>query len=59
MTQLMGQNMMRKDGVDHQRERHAIFPTVSPKTVRSCLAGRIHPPNPMIFWTALVGQSAI
>jgi len=34
MTQLMGQNMMRKDGVDHQRERHAIFPTVSPKTVR-------------------------
>jgi cytochrome P450 len=34
MTQLMGQNMMRKDGTDHQRERHAIFPTVSPKTVR-------------------------
>ena len=34
MTQLMGQNMMRKDGADHQRERHAIFPTVSPKTVR-------------------------
>ena len=33
MTQLMGQNMMRKDGTDHQRERHAIFPTVSPKTV--------------------------
>ena len=25
MTQLMGQNMMRKDGADHQRERHAIF----------------------------------
>jgi cytochrome P450 len=34
MTQLMGQNMMRKDGADHQRERHAIFPAVSPKTVR-------------------------
>ena len=23
MTQLMGQNMMRKDGADHQRERQA------------------------------------
>ena len=34
MTKLMGQNMMRKDGTPHQRERHAIFPTISPKTVR-------------------------
>lgn len=34
MTQLMGQNMMRKDGADHQRERHAIFPRVFPKTAR-------------------------
>ena len=34
MTQLMGQNMMRKDGDAHQRERRAIFPTLSPKTVR-------------------------
>lgn len=34
MTQLMGQNMMRKDGAAHQAERKAIFPTVSPKTVR-------------------------
>ena len=25
MTQPMGRNMMRKDGADHQRERHAIF----------------------------------
>ena len=30
MTQLMGQNMMRKDGDAHQRERRAIFPTLSP-----------------------------
>jgi hypothetical protein len=34
MTQLMGQNMMRKDGEAHMDERRAIFPTVSPKTVR-------------------------
>ncbi|MCW8843665.1 MAG: cytochrome P450 [Rhodobacteraceae bacterium] len=34
MTVLMGQNMMRKDGAEHMAERKAIFPTVSPKTVR-------------------------
>lgn len=34
MTVLMGQNMMRKDGDAHKAERNAIFPTVSPKTVR-------------------------
>ncbi len=37
MTVLMGQNMMRKDGDDHMRERRAIFPTVSPKTVKNIL----------------------
>jgi len=35
MTQLMGQNMMRKDGSLHQAERKAIFPAVSPKTVKN------------------------
>ncbi|WP_323786182.1 cytochrome P450 [Thalassovita sp.] len=35
MTVLMGQNMMRKDGADHLSERRAIFPTVSPKTVKN------------------------
>jgi len=35
MTRLMGQNMMRKDGPAHQVERKAIFPTVSPKTVKN------------------------
>lgn len=35
MTQLMGQNMMRKDGEAHMAERRAIFPTVSPKTVKN------------------------
>lgn len=34
MTQLMGENMMRKDGDAHMAERSAIFPTVSPKTVQ-------------------------
>jgi len=33
MTVLMGENMMRKDGEDHMRERRMIFPAVSPKTV--------------------------
>ena len=35
MTQLMGQNMMRKDGRDHRAERKAIFPAISPKTVKA------------------------
>lgn len=40
MTMLMGENMMRKDCAAHQAERKAIFPAVSPKTVRDVwLAG--------------------
>jgi cytochrome P450 len=35
MVQLMGQNMMRKDGPDHMAERKSIFPAVSPKTVKN------------------------
>ncbi len=35
MTVLMGENMMRKDGDDHMAERRAIFPTISPKTVKN------------------------
>jgi len=35
MTRLMGENMMRKDGEAHAVERRAIFPTVSPKTVKT------------------------
>jgi cytochrome P450 len=34
MNRLMGRNMMRKDGEEHLAERRAIFPTVSPRTVR-------------------------
>ncbi|WP_323795201.1 cytochrome P450 [Nisaea sp.] len=35
MTLLMGQNLMRKDGAAHMAERKAIFPSVSPKTVKA------------------------
>ena len=35
MTTLMGENLMRKDGEAHQAERKAIFPSVSPRTVRA------------------------
>ena len=34
MNRLMGHNMMRKDGEAHLRERHQIFPSVSPRTVK-------------------------
>ncbi|MEM7056100.1 MAG: cytochrome P450 [Pseudomonadota bacterium] len=35
MNKLMGHNMMRKDGKQHQKERRATFPALSPRTVRS------------------------
>ncbi len=35
MNKLMGHNMMRKDGDAHMAERKAIFPAVSPKTVKA------------------------
>src|SRR3954467_90702 len=35
MHKLMGHNMMRKDGDAHMAERKAIWPTISPKTVKS------------------------
>ncbi len=34
MNTLMGHNMMRKDGDAHMAERSAMFPSVSPRTVR-------------------------
>jgi cytochrome P450 len=34
MNRLMGHNMMRKDGDAHMSERAAMFPAVSPRTVR-------------------------
>jgi cytochrome P450 len=35
MTLLMGENMMRKDGEAHMRERRILFPALSPKTVNT------------------------
>ncbi|WP_298255389.1 cytochrome P450 [Bradyrhizobium sp.] len=35
MNKLMGHNMMRKDGESHLNERKAIFPAISPKTVKA------------------------
>lgn len=34
MTVLMGENLMRKDGQDHQKERKILFPALSPRTVQ-------------------------
>ena len=34
MTELMGENMMRKDGEPHRTERRQALPTLSPKTVK-------------------------
>jgi len=34
MTKLMGENLMRKDGAAHQAERRALFPALSPRTVK-------------------------
>ena len=33
MTQLTVENMMRKDGFEHQEERRQVFPSLSPRTV--------------------------
>lgn len=38
MTRLMGENMMRKDGACHLAERRALFPALSPRTVREVWA---------------------
>lgn len=35
MTQLMGENMMRKDGAPHMAERRILFPALSPRTVQN------------------------
>lgn len=34
MTKLMGENLMRKDGEAHMVERRALFPALSPRTMR-------------------------
>ena len=42
MNRLMGHNMMRKDGDAHMVERKAIFPAISPKTVKSHWTAQFH-----------------
>ena len=42
MTQLMGENMMRKDGAAHQAERRALFPALSPRTVQGHWLGQFN-----------------
>ncbi|MBY5932833.1 cytochrome P450 [Tateyamaria omphalii] len=37
LTKVMGSNLMRKDGDAHMRERKALFPALSPRTVRDVL----------------------
>ena len=38
LTRVMGSNLMRKDGEAHMVERRALFPALSPRTVRDVLA---------------------
>ena len=40
MNVLMGQNMMRRDGPDHQAERKVYYPAISPKAVRDVWAAQ-------------------
>src|SRR3954469_17299495 len=42
MNTLMGHNMMRKDGEAHMSERAAMFPAVSPRTVRDTWRRQFH-----------------
>jgi len=42
MNKLMGHNMMRKDGAAHMLERQAMFPAISPRTVKSHWIAQFH-----------------
>lgn len=42
LNKVMGSNMMRKDGDAHMRERKALFPALSPRTVRDVLSPQFH-----------------
>jgi cytochrome P450 len=42
MNKLMGHNMMRKDGAAHMMERQAMFPAISPRTVKSHWTAQFH-----------------
>jgi len=57
MNRLMGHNMMRKDGEAHLVERKAIFPAVSPKTVKTHWASQFQAHAERII-TALAPRGA-
>ena len=57
MNRLMGHNMMRKDGEAHLVERKAIFPAVSPKTVKTYWASQFQAHAERII-TALAPRGA-
>lgn len=40
MNVLMGQNMMRRDGADHQAERKVYYPAIAPQAVREVWAAQ-------------------
>ncbi len=40
MNVLMGQNMMRRDGAEHQAERRVYYPAIAPNAVRSVWAAQ-------------------
>lgn len=58
MTVLMGENLMRKDGEDHQRERKELFPSVSPRTVRDTWAALFKKETAKVI-TGLADKDAI
>ena len=70
MTLLMGENLMRKDGREHMAERRAIYPSMSPQTVRDVwdtqfrmdaeevAQGLINEGRGDLFWTYAMPVSA-
>ena len=70
MTVLMGENLMRKDGREHMAERRAIYPSMSPQTVRDVwdtqfrmdaeevAQGLINEGRGDLFWTYAMPVSA-
>ena len=70
MTVLMGENLMRKDGREHMVERRAIYPSMSPQTVRETwdaqfridaqevAQGLVNEGRSDLFWTYAMPVSA-
>jgi hypothetical protein len=70
MTVLMGENLMRKDGREHMAERRAIYPSMSPQTVREIwdaqfridaeevAQGLVNEGRSDLFWTYAMPVSA-